>query len=326
MKKILITLSLLSSLTLPLSLSATEPTLPFTDVAIEDNYYDAIVWLYDMEVIQGNPDGTFEPDKSINRAAALKIILETFVDDLPDDSNLELPFPDVTKEDWFHKYISYSFEEGIVQGFPDGNFYPHETINLPATLKIIFEIKGIGTKEDPEKTWAEDLIDTALHNKWITETESEEMVMTRAKLAEIAYRVANDIDIQLLKQIEQEVTEDFDKLEEELQALETEDSNLPEPEYGIASYYASSLAGNYTASGEIFDPTQHTAAHKTLPFNTIVKVTNESNGQSTIVRINDRGPFTKGFIIDLAPTAFEEIANLSTGIVNAKVEVIELPE
>ena len=67
-----------------------------------------------------------------------------------------------------------------------------------------------------------------------------------------------------------------------------------------ATYYGEELAGRRTASGEIFNPNALTAAHRTLPFGTRVRVTNSRNGRSAVVRINDRGPFTKGVHIDLS--------------------------
>lgn len=76
-------------------------------------------------------------------------------------------------------------------------------------------------------------------------------------------------------------------------------------EHGIASVYG--YAGEKTASGETAKPGGLTAAHKTLPFNTHVKVTNKKNGKSVVVRINDRGPFVKGRIIDLTPQAASQI-------------------
>ncbi|MGE3145914.1 MAG: septal ring lytic transglycosylase RlpA family protein [Pseudorhodoplanes sp.] len=76
-------------------------------------------------------------------------------------------------------------------------------------------------------------------------------------------------------------------------------------EHGIASVYG--YAGEKTANGEIARPSGLTAAHKSLPFNTRVKVTNKKNGKSVVVRINDRGPFIKGRIIDLTPSAADRI-------------------
>jgi rare lipoprotein A len=76
-------------------------------------------------------------------------------------------------------------------------------------------------------------------------------------------------------------------------------------ESGIASVYA--YAGGKTASGERANPHALTAAHRTLPFGTMVKVTNKRNGNTVFVRINDRGPFTKGRIIDLTPAAAQKL-------------------
>ncbi|WP_260726196.1 septal ring lytic transglycosylase RlpA family protein [Dactylosporangium roseum] len=87
-----------------------------------------------------------------------------------------------------------------------------------------------------------------------------------------------------------------------------------------ASYYAS---GSKTANGENFDPDGLTAAHKTLPFNTKVRVTNLANGKSVVVRINDRGPFVSGRCLDLARGAFVTIASVSSGVINARYEVLK---
>ncbi|MDC0584130.1 septal ring lytic transglycosylase RlpA family protein [Bacteroidales bacterium] len=91
---------------------------------------------------------------------------------------------------------------------------------------------------------------------------------------------------------------------------------------GKASYYADKFEGNYTASGEKYSHRSFTAAHLTLPFNTTVRVTNASNGKSVVVRINDRGPFIKGRIIDLSKSAANEIGlNEEIGVTNVIIEV-----
>jgi rare lipoprotein A len=87
------------------------------------------------------------------------------------------------------------------------------------------------------------------------------------------------------------------------------------------SYYDT---GSRTANGERFDPNGLTAAHKTLPFNTRVRVTNPANGKSVTVRINDRGPFISGRCLDLARGAFVMIASVNTGVLNnARYEVLK---
>jgi rare lipoprotein A len=90
-------------------------------------------------------------------------------------------------------------------------------------------------------------------------------------------------------------------------------------ETGMASYYAESYNGKKTANGEIYQSSQLTAAHKKLPFGTKVKVTNLANGKSVKVRINDRGPFITGRIIDLTKAAAKKIDMVAAGVV--KVEI-----
>ncbi|MEW9856220.1 septal ring lytic transglycosylase RlpA family protein [Novosphingobium sp. M1R2S20] len=82
---------------------------------------------------------------------------------------------------------------------------------------------------------------------------------------------------------------------------------------GMASYYGRELAGNRTASGERFDPSKLTAAHRTLPLGTNVRVTNQRTGESVMVRINDRGPFHGNRIIDLSEAAASEIGIRAAG-------------
>ena len=91
---------------------------------------------------------------------------------------------------------------------------------------------------------------------------------------------------------------------------------------GTASYYGNELAGNRTASGERFDPGQLTAAHRTLPFGSKVRVTNISTGDSVIVRINDRGPFHRGRVIDVSHAAAREIGMHRSGTARVKLALL----
>lgn len=91
---------------------------------------------------------------------------------------------------------------------------------------------------------------------------------------------------------------------------------------GKASYYADKFQGRTTASGERYDKTQHTCAHLTLPFGTMLKVTNLDNGQTTQVRVNDRGPFAKDRIIDLSRAAAEDLDLVLSGMARVKIEVV----
>ncbi|MEQ8925086.1 MAG: septal ring lytic transglycosylase RlpA family protein [Fulvivirga sp.] len=92
---------------------------------------------------------------------------------------------------------------------------------------------------------------------------------------------------------------------------------------GKASYYADKFEGRPTASGEKYKHSKLTAAHKTLPFGTVVKVTNLKNNNSVEVRINDRGPFVEGRVIDLSRSAAEKLNFINDGLADVKIEVVD---
>lgn len=94
-------------------------------------------------------------------------------------------------------------------------------------------------------------------------------------------------------------------------------------ESGMASYYGNEFSGRKTTNGERFDQAKLTAAHRTLPFGTHVKVTNTQNGRSVVVRVNDRGPFAKGRVIDLSSSAFKSIAYLGAGVIPVNIQAID---
>ena len=100
-------------------------------------------------------------------------------------------------------------------------------------------------------------------------------------------------------------------------------SNLKHLGVGIASWYGTGFYGSRTANGEILQKGAFTAAHRTLPFGTIVRVTNLENGRSVNVRINDRGPFKYHRVIDLAHGAASELNMLRAGEINVRLEVID---
>ena len=95
---------------------------------------------------------------------------------------------------------------------------------------------------------------------------------------------------------------------------------------GIASWYGPGFDGNYTANGEIYDMNGISAAHKTLPFGTIVRVVDLETGRSVVVRINDRGPFVEGRMIDLSKGAAERLGIIDKGITKVGLRIIRWPD
>ena len=135
----------------------------------------------------------------------------------------------------------------------------------------------------------------------------------------------NEVEIQdfaaeILKVIEEAAAE-AEALERQM-AEEKAREKLRLLGQGVASYYGYELAGNRTASGERFDPQALTAAHRTLPLGTKLRVVNEANGRSVVVRINDRGPFVGNRIIDVSYGAAREIGMVRAGKARVRLEKI----
>ena len=99
----------------------------------------------------------------------------------------------------------------------------------------------------------------------------------------------------------------------------------PYYEMGIASWYGPGFHGNLTANGEVYDMHEVSAAHKTLPFGTVVRVVEIETGRSIVVRINDRGPFVEGRIIDLSRGAAEQLGIIDKGITRVGLRIVRWP-
>ncbi len=282
----------------------------FSDVSEGDPYYMAITHLQEKGIIKGYEDGTYKPNNWINRAETLKILTlgsgifkEEELGKISLDS--KEPFSDTPVDAWYMKYLYPALELGIINGYPNGTFKPGNDINLAETLKIFFESIDDITYDIKE----ENLFDDTPLEEWFTKytayaaskgliniypsnTVNPGQMMSRGYLAEIIYR--------------------FEKSKEGF-------------EFGKCTWYGAAVQGNLTASGEIFDMYEMTAAHKYLPFGTMVEVTNLANGKSVVVTITDRGPYGPGRVIDLTSSAFSEIAWTGTGIIDVQYEIVHLP-
>lgn len=139
-------------------------------------------------------------------------------------------------------------------------------------------------------------------------------------------------EITITQDIVEDIVEDLsidNNLFEELEKINDNDKDIEIKtkfyQEGKASFYAGKFHGRKTASGEIFDTYALTAAHKSLPLGTIVKVTNIRNDKSVIVKINDRGPYIHGRIIDLSTAAFQSIGNIDHGVLTVKIDILDDP-
>lgn len=291
---------------LTMSTPTTSIALPFSDVEEGDGHYVAINYLQEQGIIDGYEDNTFKSGQKINRAEALKMLTlasEKFTEeDFNNTNSEESPFIDTPNTEWYTKYLSAAKEKGIINGYEDGTFKPNQSINLVEALKIYLEsygdiiypnVKDYDFADTDENDWygkyvayagSRGMLDVTVTNEiWPTQE------MTRGYLAEIIYR-------------KKKFAEGY--------------------VFGKATFYGAAVQGSNTASGITFDMNKMTAAHKTLPFGTIVEVTNLANGKSVQVKITDRGPYGAGRVLDLSTAAFEEIAWRGTGVINVQYKVI----
>jgi rare lipoprotein A len=105
--------------------------------------------------------------------------------------------------------------------------------------------------------------------------------------------------------------------------LNSRDDKVVSSSSGVASWYGGRWIGRKTANGEIYQAGDMTAAHKTLPFGTRVRVTDLRTGESTVVRINNRGPFIRGRVIDLSVAAASDLGIMNRGLARVKLEVLD---
>lgn len=278
----------------------------FTDVSSDHPHFQAISYLHQHHIVEGYPDHSFQPEKKVNRAEALKIILlgsEIFV---PDIHKQEI-FPDVLADSWYAKYVLKGKNLNIVRGDDQSGFFrPGDTVNLAEALKMLLFTNQIYpdlVRNNPYPDVARD----SWFAPYFAYAKSHELLdgsdkvsihpdqpVDRGVLAELIYRL----------KVKPKAT------------INT-----------YASYYGKGFHGRGTASGEVFDENKFTAAHRTYSFNTYLRVTNTDNGKSVIVKVNDRGPYSsKNRVIDLSKAAFQAIAPLSNGVIPVTLEEIPATE
>ncbi len=283
----------------------------FVDVDVTHPYYHAIQSLQDEGVIEGYPEAdggrSFHALQPVNRAEAVKMIMLASHHDIPKSRRApqgggEKIFPDVNGSDWFYNFVNAAAKEKIVKGFADGQFHPSAQVTRAEFLKmtlVAFGIPAENLEATDDQQWFEPILEFGRKFRIISDEDTPHQALNRGETAEIIYRT-------------QKVAE------------KNWEKKYTYSGMGKASYYHSSLAGNPTASGEPYDPEDLTAAHRTLPLGTRLKV--KFRDKFVIVRINDRGPYHEDRILDLSEKAFKQLAPLKTGVLNVVFEVYTDPD
>jgi len=341
-----------------------EPTTdPFTDITPTSPYFIPVSFLKDNELIKGYSDGSFKPERLVSRAEALAMILKIAgiepnietnpTKDIDPENPLQItlaratditiknlvtgeetvlnkirnfridveegiaffsiikdateaPFNDVSEADWFYEIVREGKLRSIVIGYEGGKYFrPNADVNLAEVLRMLFKATETDTDNAqadlPEdfdtNAWYANDIAYAVSHYMLTQRPNKAIfpphsTLNRGQLALLLYR--------------------FVKSKENVS-------------FGYASWYADGLAKTELSSGLEYKEQNLTAAHRELPFGTVVRVTNANNGKQTNVVINDRGPFVIGRIIDLSRSAFAALETPSAGIISVQVEVVTPP-
>lgn len=163
----------------------TEVYVEFSDIDIHENS-EAIHYLMNLGVVQGYEDGKFMPEKNINRAEFIKILVEI---KYPGEAEGSRCFPDVTEE-WFAPYICYAKDQGIVGGYPDGNFLPGDEINLAEALKVIMSTYDLDVEENSEEEWYVPYYELANSIELLEEIlTGVDIQITRGEMAQLIYNI-----------------------------------------------------------------------------------------------------------------------------------------
>lgn len=199
-KKVFVSLALISSF-LQIFLSAgLARAASFPDVPENTLYFGAVEFLKAKNIISGYPDGTFQTDKTINRAEALKIVMLGTSSELT--SNVTLSFPDVPEEEWFYDFVRKAYELQIVEGYPDGNFKPGNNINVAESLKIIFRAFKVEIPQNVSSDPYPDVNKSEWYAPYANYAKEKQLIwpqddgklhadrdITRGEFAEIIYRL-----------------------------------------------------------------------------------------------------------------------------------------
>lgn len=273
----------------------------------------------------------------------------------------DLEFSDIQQDAWYIESLKEAVIRGIIKGYDDGTIKPKNTVTKGELFTMLYRLSPEKLQEiKTEEPLANDIasgywfyngLQMALEND-ILETDSDKNVSPSKELsrAEISKHInsyikwlelrttpiSNEEKEEINNEVsEQNTTEETsnqtpseteDTNEEISDEIKTEGFEVGYKEKGVASYYGFSFDGRRTASGTLLDTASYMAAHKYLPFGSIVRITDPETTKWVEVSIVDRGPFVEGRIIDLTPQAFEDLGfPLSKGIANVELEVISLP-
>lgn len=196
--KLLKKLSLFIVISLTFALISPFVQAAFTDVFPYHRNADAIEYVQSEGIVSGYEDGTYKPDRTINRAEFTKIVIEAQFDQTEIDGCKRVYFPDVPAGQWFTKYVCIARKNGIIQGYPDGTFKPAQNISFVEAAKVIVMTFGYEFGADP--IWYKPFVEALGNKKAIPTTiDRFEKPITRGEMAEMIYRLKKQITTKTTK-------------------------------------------------------------------------------------------------------------------------------
>jgi len=165
------------------------PENNYLDIDETHEYFEAINYITGKGIVQGYDDGTYKPEKQINRAEFIKILIEAKLD-LDPVSYADNCFIDVDSTAWYASYVCYAKSNKIIEGYPDGSFKPEENINVAEAVKIIVNVFDIEQIEPVGAEWYSVYIETMAQNKYLASSfKYVNDEVTRGEMAEMIWRV-----------------------------------------------------------------------------------------------------------------------------------------
>jgi len=172
--------------------------LVFSDVSVDYPYYDAVSYVKSQGIVNGYPDGTYLPDKTVSRAEFTKIIMEaTLEKDFIDSCERVDDFADVLDSDWFVNYVCIASSNGIISGYSDTSFKPNDPVNFVEAAKIVVNGFYYSKIENDSQDWFKPfVVELENRNAIPTSVSSFDSQITRGELAQLIYLLKSGIDDQ----------------------------------------------------------------------------------------------------------------------------------
>ncbi len=313
---------MLIGLTLPLQVAALEYRnlgLLYTDAPFNPAESAGISLLTSLNAVQGNPDGTFRPNRTLNRAEFLKIAIASFPKVRVSSSDATNCFPDVSRDDWFSKYVCIAKKRGMVSGYPDGEFKPGRPVNYAEALKILGELYEYVAYSADDEEWYAGYVRAAKFNKTALPSSIKyDRSLTRGQMARLAaayrakeegeldtYRLAEkSLNLVIAKEIaarvqeQEEVTEGAEGAEVEDTPVTSVTSETSAPSSFPAKSHFILLGSRQIIASGLFQPRSESVSVE----NVTVKFREEAKNVRSLYLVDAEG--TR--IAELAPDTFDQ--------------------